>query len=261
MKAVFGLLFLFFLTTFCHATPLQGKKIVVVLAHPDDETAMMQVLYKWAKTNTVYLIVATDGRLGARFGNKPGDTLAAIREKETECGCKKLGIQPPIFFKFHEDLGILKSIGEYHKQSELLAEKVKQNIIELNPDVIITFGPDGDTGHYMHRQISNTVTEVILKEGWVKRYPLYYLAWLQKDSDKLKASIGLGLNTVHPEYYNLQIKFNQQEEDASLPALECYTSQLSADEVKGWKVMEQNDRSNTLHFRRLEVSKKKKTGL
>lgn len=190
MRVLTSLLFLFFVITCCYAKPVKGKKILVVVAHPDDEGAMMQVLYKWAKNNTVYLIVATDGRLGARFGNKQGDELAAVREKETVCACKILRIQPPIYFKFHEDLGILSGIGDYHKQSELLAEKIKQKIIELNPDVIITFGPDGDTGHYMHRQISNSVTEVILRERWVKKYPLYYLAWLQKDSDKLKVSIG-----------------------------------------------------------------------
>jgi LmbE family N-acetylglucosaminyl deacetylase len=234
------------------------KTVLVILAHPDDESAIAQVLVKWAKTHKVFLIIATDGRYGARFDYKPGDELAAIREKETGCACEILGIQPPVFLKFHEDIGLNTGIGEYHKKSEALAEKIKAKIEEINPDVIFTFGPDGDTGHWMHRQISNTTTQIILSEGWVKRYPLYYLAWAQKDSDKLKSATGLTLNTVHPEYYNLEVSFSQEDEDKALTSLNCYVSQLSKEEQDQWMKAEKDDATNKLYFRRFAVSKEKK---
>jgi N-acetylglucosamine malate deacetylase 2 len=257
MKKFMLLLFVSLTTTHCFAMPAKGKKIMVILAHPDDETAMAQLLYKWSKQHIVYLVIATDGRYGVRFGNKPGDELAEKREKETECACTILNIQPPIFLKFHEDLGMFKGIGEYHKQSEALALKIKEQILLINPDVIFTFGPDGDTGHFMHRQISNSVTEVILKEGWAEKYSLFYVAWTEKDSEKMKASQGLTLNTVNTKYFNLNESFSQQEEDVALQILECYKTQLSADEMNAWKLAEINDRSNNLNFRKMMVSRKR----
>jgi LmbE family N-acetylglucosaminyl deacetylase len=236
------------------------KVILAILAHPDDETAMAQVLAKYAKENKVYLIIATDGRYGVRdhAGIPAGDSLAEVRKKETSCASKILGLQPPIFFGFHDGMGIATNIGEFHKQTDALAEKVKQTIEELNPDIVISFGPDGDTGHSDHRHIGAITTQVILKEGWVKKYPLYFLAWSQKDSDKLKASIGLGLNTVSAKYFNLQIKFSQKDEDVALSSLDCYESQLTPKEIEEWKAMEIKDKKNTLYFRRLSVSKERK---
>jgi LmbE family N-acetylglucosaminyl deacetylase len=230
----------------------------VILAHPDDESALAQVLAKWAVTHKVFLIIATDGRYGARFEYKAGDELAALREKETVCACQTLGIQPPVFLKFHEDLGLQSGIGEYHKKSEALVESLKSKIQEIDPDVIFTFGPDGDTGHFMHRQISNTTTQIILSEGWVNRYPLYYLAWGQKDSDKFKSSTGLTLNTVHPLYNNLEIGFTQDDEEKALASLHCYVTQLSKEERDQWIKSEKDDTSNKLHFRRFAVSKGQK---
>ncbi|MFU8861147.1 MAG: PIG-L deacetylase family protein [Cyclonatronaceae bacterium] len=58
-----------------------------------------------------------------------------------------------------------------------MKEDIKRIIGELKPDAILTFGPDGDTGHPDHRAISDLTTEVLLREGWAKTYPLYYIVW------------------------------------------------------------------------------------
>lgn len=79
---------------------------------------------------------------------------------------------------------------------------------------------------------------------------------LQKDSDKLKAAIGQGLNTVHSDYSNVQVKFSEEEEDKAITALDCYNSQLSEEEINHWKQMEKNDCSNTLHFPQISYHKK-----
>jgi LmbE family N-acetylglucosaminyl deacetylase len=247
---------------FASFTPVKkSRTLLAILAHPDDEMAVASMLVKYAKTYKVYLVIATDGRYGARFHYKPGDELAVIRQKESACGCKNLGIEPPVFLGFHDGMGMATSVPEFFKQTAQLTEKLKQKIEELNPDVIITFGPDGDTGHSDHRHIGAITTEIILREGWVKKYPLYYVSWLQKDSDKLKAAIGQGLNTVHSNYFNVQVKFSEEEENKELAALDCYTSQLTAEEINQWKEMEKKDLTNTLHFRRLAVRNKKKSDL
>lgn len=60
-------------------------------------------------------------------------------------------------------------------------------VIMAHPDdemavasMLITFGPDGDTGHSDHRYIGAVTTEIILREGWVTKYPLYYVPCCKK---------------------------------------------------------------------------------
>ncbi len=227
------------------------KTILAVLAHPDDETALAQILYRYAREgNKVYLVIATDGRYGVaeHAGIPPGDSLAAVRRAETICACEILGIEEPIFFDAHDAFGAINGMDEYFRQTGMVKEKLTKTISELNPDIIITFGPDGDTGHFDHRGISNIVTEVLLKnKGWYEKYPLFYLGWTEKDDEKFKM-IG-GLNTVHPDYLNVVIHFSQEEENEALKILDCYKSQFTEGEIVGWKEIEKSDTTNTLYFR------------
>lgn len=64
-------------------TPPANNKILVVLAHPDDETAVAPVLAKYAADHDVCLAIATDGRYGYRehAGIPKGDSLVAVRVK------------------------------------------------------------------------------------------------------------------------------------------------------------------------------------
>lgn len=91
---------LIFSSSICAAQNVEKKKTILFIgAHPDDETAISEVLAKYARLgNKVFVIVATDGKGGTRVTKVPeGDSLGAIRKTESECGCKKLGIEPPIF--------------------------------------------------------------------------------------------------------------------------------------------------------------------
>ena len=234
-----------------------NKVILAVFAHPDDESAIGQLLVKYSKTNKIYLIILTDGKLGIKPGFPSGDTLAKIRQAESECACKIMGVQPPLFFGFADGFDTRNGVGHYMKQSQLLKEKLTKKIKELNPDLIITFGPDGDTGHSDHRMSSNMVTEIILREGWADTFPLYYLGWTKKDDTKFNL-IG-GLNTVDQKYLNISITYTNEEEEQALNALDCYKSQLAPQEIEAWKEIEKKDSSNTFHFRQFVVATKQKT--
>ncbi len=52
-----------------------------------------------------------------------------------------------------------------------------EKIAAINPDFIITFGPDGDSHHSEHIVTGSAVTEILLQQGWVAKYPLYYVAY------------------------------------------------------------------------------------
>ena len=57
-------------------TQTQKRNVIVaVVAHPDDEAAVAQLLVKYAKTNKVYVIIALDGRYGVKEGFPTGEAL------------------------------------------------------------------------------------------------------------------------------------------------------------------------------------------
>jgi LmbE family N-acetylglucosaminyl deacetylase len=231
------------------------KVMLAVFAHPDDEGAIAQLLTKYSKNYKVYIIIATDGRNGIKPGFPTGDTLVKIREAESTCACQKMGIEPPIFLGYTDGFDTRNGVGEYLAKSKELKAKLTEQIKKLNPDVIITFGPDGDTGHADHRMISDMTTEIILKEGWAEQYPLYYIAWTKREDEKFKI-IG-GLNTIAPSYINVSIKYSDKEEQKALEAIWCYKSQLSQEEMKEWVELETKDTTNVFHFRKLTVAKTK----
>lgn len=240
----------------CKKAPAK-KTILVVLAHPDDEDALGSLLVKYGKTGKVYLVIATDGRLGVKPGYPAGDSLVQIRQQESRCRCSKFGIEAPVFLGFPDGFDTRNGVGNYMDMSEQLKEKLTGKIKEINPDLIITFGPDGDTGHADHRMISDMTTEILLREGWVEKIPLYYIGWTQKDNEKFKV-IG-GLNSVDSKYLNVSIRYSQEEENIALEALDCNKSQLTQKEMQEWKETELKDSSNTLRFRQLTVPAGHKT--
>lgn len=228
------------------------KTILVILAHPDDETAIGPVIARLTKENKVILITATDGRYGVRehAGNIKGDSLVAIRKKELQCSCNALGIDSLIQLNYHDGMGSRTGVGEFFTQTKKMRAEIISIIKKTHPDLIITFGPDGDTGHSDHRNISNIVTEIILRESWVDKIPLYYLAWKKEQSNQLG-----GLGYMADEYINVAIQFSDEEEHVNWKALKCHWSQYPEKEMQEWFDLDTNDKANTLYFRRFTVSK------
>ena len=231
------------------------KTMLAVLAHPDDEAAIGQILSRYAREgNKVYLVIAADGRYGIEehAGIPPGDSLATIRQGESKCACEILGIQPPIFLNAHDAFGLLNGMGEYFTQIKMVKEKLAEIIVELKPDVIITFGPDGDTGHPDHKQISDLVTEVMLmNDGWAEKYPLFYLAWPKEKIVDIQQGFHNSLNYVHERYRNVQIKYDKEDQSKTFKSLECYKSQMTKDDIDKWIQAEKKDTTYTNYFRQL----------
>lgn len=252
MKKLFSAILLITILVSCGQTSAQRKKtILIILAHPDDETTIGALMAKYAKQNKVYYIVATDGRYGTRVNNISEDTLVQIRKSECENSCKHLGIEPPIFLGFLDGLGMKTGIGEYFKQTKALTEKLKTKIEELNPDFIITFGPDGDTGHPDHRIIGNITTEIVLREGWLERFPIFYLGWTKQQAAKFGIE---ELNYVDPKYFNVSIRFDDEHENKAFESIRCFKSQNTQQEIDEWIDAEKKDTTNIFYFRKLTVA-------
>ncbi len=124
---------LVFLSSF--KTPIKTKTILVVFAHPDDEDAIGPLLVKYGKTSKVHLIILTDGKLGVKPGYPKGDSLVTLRQSESQCRCKKFGIEDPVFLGFPDGFDTRNGVGKYLDQSKQLKGKLAQKIKEINPDI------------------------------------------------------------------------------------------------------------------------------
>jgi N-acetylglucosamine malate deacetylase 2 len=244
---IFVAIFLLFAAT---SMAQKSKTILFIGAHPDDETAISEVLIKYAKLgNKVYVMIATDGRDGTRVTTIPaGDSLGSLRKKESICGCKILGTEPPIFLSI-ERLDTRIGTGKYFKTHRQLMDSLRKKLPAINPDVIITFGPDGDTHHSEHIVVGACVTELLLAEGWVEKYPLYYFGWT-KDAQSVD-----DLGYVDEQYFNVRIDYTTAEKQKAIEALQCYVTQYTPKELKEEEERKLKEKSNRVYFRQFVVKK------
>lgn len=239
----------------------ETNKLMVILAHPDDESAVGQIMAKYAREQKkVYLIIAADGRYGVEdhAGIPPGDALVNIKKQESINACKILGIEPPIFLGAHDGFGVVSGLGEYFDQTNSLKAKIKDQIEKINPDAIITFGPDGDTGHLDHRGISDLTTELILREGWVDQYPLYYIAWPKEKVVNIPQGNMTSLNYVDKQYLTTKIEYTKGDREKLFKALKCYKSQFTEQEINDWIEAELKDTSLVFYLRRFAIDKERR---
>lgn len=182
-----------------------GNVLMAVVAHPDDELLMGALLSHYAaKGVKVHVVVATNGALGQTdFYSVPeGKTLVEIRQGETSCSSNALGIEKPILLGLPDQL--LASEGKLQSQIDLLRYKIDSLFRVYQPNVVLTFGAAGMTGHPDHRLIGNIVTEVFESKSWSWKPKLFYPAlptgrinehswatYLTVDSSHLTVRIGL----------------------------------------------------------------------
>lgn len=131
---------------------IKPNRMLVILAHPDDESfAIGGTLAKYADQDVqVVLLCATRGEAGIP-GKKP-EEAGDIRERELRKAAEHLGIE--VYFLGYQD-------GELSQtKPETLFETFACWIDLVQPQVILTFGPDGVSGHPDHVTISHIVTKV-----------------------------------------------------------------------------------------------------
>jgi len=153
----------------------KNKVILAVFAHADDEKIVAPVLAKYASEGAdVYLVVATDGRFGVTdFAHIPeGDSLAHVRSHEISCAAQALGIHPPVLLNFPD------ALRSDERKTQGVLDSIKAKVVrlftQLKPDVVITWGASGWTGHPDHRLIGDVVTEVFSSKKWNKPVSLFY---------------------------------------------------------------------------------------
>ncbi|GAA4904073.1 LmbE family N-acetylglucosaminyl deacetylase [Actinomycetospora succinea] len=125
-----------------------------VWAHPDDETFLSSGLILAARErgDRVVLVTATRGEQGTDDpGRWPPERLGRLRERELEAALAVLGVDEHRFLGYGD--------GACTTAAEPLAARAIATVIEeVRPDTIVTFGPDGVTGHADHRAVGRWTT-------------------------------------------------------------------------------------------------------
>jgi LmbE family N-acetylglucosaminyl deacetylase len=182
----------------------------------------------------VVLAIATGGQKGVRAhaGIAAGEPLATARAAEARCACERLGIQAPVLMGLED--GALHS----GKNTVTAREQIARLLAELMPQAVVTWGPDGVTGHTDHRMISNLVTEVIQRGGKGAPSRLYYAGFSAERLAALPAvpgSAGSGvprdLAVVAERYLPIRITYSEADARKAADALACHKSQYTPEEL------------------------------
>lgn len=146
----------------------EPKKLLAVLAHPDDETFGMggTLAYYAQRGVQTYLICATRGEAGGMEENclEGYDSVAARRESELRCAVGILGIQE-LYFLDYRDSGMPGSPDNQHPKALInapqreVAEKIAHLIRQIRPQVLITFDPIGGYKHPDHIAIHRATVD------------------------------------------------------------------------------------------------------
>jgi LmbE family N-acetylglucosaminyl deacetylase len=161
--------------------------ILSVWAHPDDETYLCGGLMARAVRNgsRVVCITATRGELGSPDESRwpSGKALADVRTKELEAAFAVLGVTEHHWLDYPD--GGCTDVD----QDEAIA-RVTEVMADVRPDTVLTFGPDGATGHPDHISASRWTTAAFRKvgrESAVLGYNTHTPEWLARWREPLDA--------------------------------------------------------------------------
>ena len=163
------------------SSPKQGADLLktdlmVVLAHPDDETMMAPLIARTAllKQRTVANIYCTRGEGGGNMvGTQGGSALGILREVELRDGLRILGVRHT-FFLDQRDFAYTESatatLSRWNKEEALRA--LVRLMRALQPDVVLTIHPAPFPGQHGHHQTAGLLaTEAFNAAADPSRFP------------------------------------------------------------------------------------------
>ncbi|AWW73462.1 hypothetical protein CD351_03350 [Erythrobacter sp. KY5] len=204
---------------------VSGPNILVIVAHPDDELFFAPVLARAARSGgKVTLAFATSGDAGPGVSElEPGPELAALREDEARCSAYTLGASQALFWQMGDGTLALDA-RKPDSPMRSLKLRIAELIEEIEPNVVISWGPDGGYGHSDHRAVNAAVTEVVqaMDDG---RPDLLYPALPASEDTPSELD---GWAKTHPTLITDRLTYEREDLDAMRAAANCYESQFDA---------------------------------
>jgi LmbE family N-acetylglucosaminyl deacetylase len=208
------------------ATPVTGT-LLGIWAHPDDEAFLSAGLMGVSRMagERVVVATATRGESGTTDPTRwPLDQLAQVREQELRRSLAVLDVCEHRWLG-HRD-GALSEVRR-HAAVTQIADLLE----EVHPDTVVTFGPDGMTGHEDHRTISEWVTRAWHETGRRSRLwyatltPAFHRAWGGLNDEIGLWFPGASPPTTSPGDLAAQVECTGRLSDLKHAALRAHASQ------------------------------------
>ncbi len=204
----------------------EGKVILAVFAHPDDESTVAPILAKYVREGAkAHLVIVTDGRYGTNdfHDHKAGETLVATRKEEMKCAADKLGVALT-HLDYHDQLRAAEGYDGHVPHARAMIKELYGIVEKVQPDVIITWGPDGGSTHMDHRLVGASVTQVFLSNDWEKPISLFYYGTPSVSIEDNEAKILRGQSS---RFLRTKISYTQQDLEKAFHSIKCHYSQMN----------------------------------
>lgn len=219
--------------------------VMAVFAHPDDERVIAPLLHRLSRQGReLHLVIATDGSKGVRdhAGIPAGKPLADARKLEAECSAKRLGVQN-LHLLGLEDGGLASFANLGRLRTELTTI-----LARVQPAAIITFGPEGGTGHPDHRLVGNVVTEIVQRDYAQRPVDLLY-ASLPIERLRTAPPASPSVNGVAESLLTVRVPFEEQDLVAGRESFACHRTQYTLAEMQAINVYLAHAFNGVTHLR------------
>jgi len=204
--------------------------ILGVFAHPDDEAYSAGGLMTEAVDagRRVVCVTATRGEQG--FPETDRRSLAeraALREGELAKCLATLGVTEHHWLDYRDGEGDRVDVAE-------AVAAVADLIADVRPDTVLTFGPDGMTGHVDHVAVSRWTT-LAFRRAAPASARLLYMTQSREWNDRFMGSMdasrvmmveGMTMPAVEPEDLAVWFRLDDELADRKVAALRCQASQV-----------------------------------
>jgi LmbE family N-acetylglucosaminyl deacetylase len=169
-----------------------AHRVLVVIAHPDDEVTMGGTIARCAAEGAeVTLVCATAGAGGGSDSEDDPLRLTAIRTAELDAAARVLGVRSVVHLEEPDSDQPYLRRGNYHLAVQQHEQQIAALVHDVRPDAVLTFGPDGVTGHDTHVAVGAMTERALVTSGW--RAPLFRVAFGAEQITAVQAWI-----TAHP---------------------------------------------------------------
>jgi len=197
-----------------------------VWAHPDDETYLAGGVSAALRDLGVRVVCVTATRGEAGGPESDPDSRAAlgrVRTRELEEALAVLGVEEHHWLG-HQD-------GECAQvDPEAAADQIAHVLAEVQPQTVLTFGPDGFTGHADHRAVSHWV-DLAVRRSTAEPQVLHAVAtesalWVDEALTKDFGVYDEGWPRIcAPEELVIDLALNGDDLSRKVQALRCQASQ------------------------------------
>jgi mycothiol S-conjugate amidase len=237
-----------------------ARSILACFAHPDDESFSIggTLAHYASRGDDITLVCATRGEAGeiSDPALASPENLGKVREQELRCAAAALGIGR-VEILGYRDSGMEGTDDNNDPRAYVMADRdeviarLVGHIRSLQPDVVITFDPDGAYRHPDHIAIHHHTVAAVAAARDETRFPeagpvwtprrLFFTAISKKRFGEMRSRLaGMGVDTSAFDRPDMPIVGQEEDEidvtmdvgahvAAKRKALECHATQFGPD--------------------------------